>query len=155
MAWSNRPRKPEPDAGSVVGLDLTAGRARAVYAPAGEIAPRPLLLDEPHADLPLAISLEERAATVGRDGYALTRLSPHLVCRGYLPFLGQPREWRAGRHRLNSEAAVALLGQRLRQPLAGHAAVAVAVPAHLSVSQVAILSSAFENAKLAFAGTIA
>src|SRR5947209_16809606 len=90
MARSDR----KPAGGSVVGLDLTAGRARAVYGPAGDAA-RPLPLDDPHPDLPLAISLEGRSAAVGRDGYRLVRSSPHEVCRNYLPALGQPREWRA------------------------------------------------------------
>jgi hypothetical protein len=151
MARSNRKLAA---GGSIVGLDLTASRARAAYGPTGDDAPRPLLLDEPHADLPLAISLEDRAPSVGRDGYGLIRGLPHEVCRGYLSALGQAREWRAGRHRLNAAAAVGLLAQRLRQPLAGHTSITVTLPSYLSVSQVATLSAAFETAKLPIAGTI-
>jgi hypothetical protein len=140
--------------GSVVGLDLTSGRARAVYGPAGDAAPRPLLLDDPHPDLPLAISLEDRAAAVGPEGYALVRAVPHEVCRNYLSLLGQPREWRCGRHRLDASAAVGLLAQRLRQSLAGQTAIVAAVPAYLSVTQVSKLTDAFKGSKLPLRGTI-
>ena len=106
MGWSNWSRKAagELDTGAVVGLDLTAGRARAVYGPAAGATPRVLPLDDPHADLPLAISLEHRPAVVGRAGAGLVRRLPHLVCRDYLPALGQTREWRGGRHKLDPAA---------------------------------------------------
>src|ERR1700683_3454741 len=120
MGWDSRARKPEVDTGAVVGLDLTSGRARAVHGPVVGMGPRVLSLDDPFADLPLAISLENRTAVVGRDGAALIRRLPHAVCRGYLPALGQPREWRAGRHRINPTAAVALLVQTGRAPVARH-----------------------------------
>src|SRR3954454_1238996 len=120
MGWSNwSSRKPEADTGAGVGLDLTPGRPRAVYGPAAGATPRTLLLDDPHADLPLAISLEQRTAVVGRAGAGLGRRLPPLVCRDYLPALGQQREWRGGRHRLDAAAAVGLFVQRLRQPLTG------------------------------------
>jgi hypothetical protein len=154
MAWSNRTRKIESDSGAVVGLDLTAGRVRAAYGPPAD-SPRILPLDDPHPDLPIAISLENRTPVVGREGTALVRRSPHLVCREYLPALGKPREWRAARHRLDPAAAVALLAQRLRQPLAGQQAMAVAVPAYLTVPQVALLTAALNNTKVLILGTIA
>jgi hypothetical protein len=155
MAWANWSRKaePEPDSGAVVGLDLTAGRARAVYGPPAGGAPRVLPLDDPGPDLPLAISLEHRAAVVGLAGAALIRRMPHLVCRDYLPALGQAREWRAGRHRLDPAGAVALLAQRLRQPLAGQHAVALAVPSYVTVPQVKLLTTGLETAKLTVLGT--
>ncbi len=154
MAWAHWSRRaePEPSSGAVVGLDLTAGRARAVYGPAGG-TPRVLPLDTDVADLPLAISLEHRTAEVGRAGAALVRRTPHLVCRDYLPALGQAREWRAGRHRLDPAGAVGQFAQRLREPLAGQSAVAIAVPGYLSVPQVKLLTTALENAKLTVLGT--
>jgi hypothetical protein len=157
MAWGNWSRKAgaAPDSGAVVGLDLTAGRARAVHGPAAGGMPRVLPLDEPGPDLPLAISLEHRTAEVGLAGAALIRRMPHVVCRDYLPALGQAREWRAGRHRLNPAAAVALLVQRLRQPLAGQRAVVVAVPNYLTVAQVKLLTATFEAVKLKVLGTAA
>jgi hypothetical protein len=154
MGWSNwSARKPDADTGAVVGLDLTAGRARAVYGPVVGATPRPLLLDDPHADLPLAISLEQRTAEVGRPGASLGRRLPHLVCRDYLPALGQQREWRGGRHRLEPASAVTLFANRLRQPLSGQHALAVAVPAYLTVPQVTLLTAALEHAKLPVLGT--
>jgi hypothetical protein len=148
MAWGTWSRKAEPAAQSVVGLDLNAGRARAVYGPAVGATPRVLLLDEQHADLPLVISLEWRAAEVGRAGQALVRRLPHAVCRDFLPALGQAREWRAGRHRLDAAAALALVTERLRRPLAGQQAVAVAVPSYLTVGQVTLLTGALEQCRL-------
>lgn len=154
MGWSNWSRKPsEADSGAVVGLDLTAGRARGVYGPAVGATPRTLPLDDPHDDLPLAISLEPRTPTVGRAGANLVRRLPHLVCRDYLPALGQAREWRAGRHKLDPVTAVGLLAQRLRLPLTGQHALAVAVPAYLTVPQVTLLTAALEHAKLPVLGT--
>src|SRR5581483_9341348 len=108
MAWGNWSRKVDADPRAAVGLDLDAGRARAVYGPASGANPRPLPLDDPHLDLPLAISLEHRTPAVGRAGVALVRRLPHAVCQDYLPALGQPREWRVGRTRLDPPAAVAL-----------------------------------------------
>ena len=69
------------------------------YVSRGAIARhRPILLDDPHADLPLAISLEQRAGS--RERNALVRRLPFAVCDSYLP-LGS-REWKAGRHRLDA-----------------------------------------------------
>jgi molecular chaperone DnaK (HSP70) len=154
MGWSNWSKKPETDSGAVVGLDLTSGRARAVYGPAAGATPRTLPLDDSHSDLPLAISLEQRTAVVGRAGASLVRRMPHLVCRDYLPALGQAREWRGGRHKLDPAAAVALLAQRLRQPFTGQHALAVAVPAYLTVAQVTLLTAALEHVKLPVLGTV-
>src|SRR5439155_2163617 len=126
MAWGNWSRKAEPAAQAVVGLDLNAGRARAVHGPAAGTTPRVLPLDDTHAELPLAISLERRTPEVGRAGLALLRRMPHAVCADFLPALGQAREWRAGRNRLDAAAALALVAARLHQPLTGQQALAVA-----------------------------
>src|SRR3954467_6448362 len=154
MGWSNWSRKPaEADSGAVVGLDLTAGRVRGVYGPVAGATPRTLPLDAPHDDLPLAISLEQRTPTVGRPGASLIRRLPHLVCRDYLSDLGHAREWRGGRHKLDPVAAVGLLAQRLRLPLTGQHALAVAVPAYLTVPQVTLLTASLEHPKLPVLGT--
>jgi hypothetical protein len=160
MGWASWSKKPEMDSGRptagnpVVGLDLTSGRARAVYGPAAGATPRALALDDPHPDLSLAISLEHRTAVVGRAGASLARRMPHLVCRNYLPALGQTREWRGGRHRLDPAAAVALLAQRLRQPFTGQYALAVSVPSYLAVPQVTLLTAALEHVRLPVLGTV-
>jgi hypothetical protein len=152
MAWRNR-AKAEPYSQAVVGLDLNAGRARAAYGPAAGATPRTLPLDEPHAELPIVLSLERRAAEVGRAGVALVRKLPHLVCRDFLPALGQAREWRAGRHHLDAAAALLLVTDRLRRPLTGQHALAVAVPPYLTVPQVTLLTAAFEHVRLPVLGT--
>jgi hypothetical protein len=157
MAWTNWSRKPAAAAESraAVGLDLNAGRARAVAGPAAGVTPRVLPLDDPHPDLPLAVSLEHRSPEVGRAGLDLVRRLPHAVCRDFLPFLGQAREWRAGRHRLDPAAATRLVAERLRPPLAGQQALAVAVPSYLSVPQVTLLTQALEHARVPVLGTAA
>jgi molecular chaperone DnaK (HSP70) len=154
MGWSNWARKAESTNGVNVGLDLTAGRARGVSGPAAGVVPRVLQLDDDTPDLPLAISLENRTPVVGRAGAALVRRLPHLVCRVYLPALGLPREWRANRHKLDPAGAVAVLAQQLRQAITGHPALAVAVPAYLTVKQVTLLIAALEHAKLPVLGTM-
>jgi molecular chaperone DnaK (HSP70) len=123
-----------------------------VYGSVGN-PPRVLPLDDPYLDLPLAISLENRTATVGQQGNALIRRLPLAVCRDYLPTLGHSREWRSGRHRLNPQAAVTLLAERLRGPI-GQQPMTVAVPAYLTLPQVTLLTAAFERAKLPIAATI-
>jgi hypothetical protein len=153
MGWTGWVRKSGPDPGVVVGLDLTSARARAVVGPTTDLPPRLVPLDDDLPDLPLAISLEERTALVGREGASLVRRLPHAVCRAYLPALGQQREWRSGRHRLNPAGAVALLVQRLQLALAGHNTFAVAVPAYLSAPQAKLLGSAIEQAKFTVVGT--
>ena len=156
MAWASWSRKAEaaPDSAAVAGLDLTSGRARAVYGPRAGGTPRFLPLDgtgyrSVAGDQPGKSGRRRRPSRA-----AINRRMPHLVCRDYLPALGQSREWRAGRHRLDPAGAIALLVQRLRQPLAGHRIV-VAVPSYLAVSQVKLLTAAFENAKLPALGTAA
>jgi hypothetical protein len=154
MVWANWSRKPAAvEARAVVGLDLNAGRARAVYGPAAGATPRPLPLDDPHPDLPLAVSLERRSPEVGRAGSGLVRRLPHLVCRDFLPALGHAREWRAGRHRLDPASATRLVAERLRQPLSGQHALAVVLPAYLTLPQVTLLTGALEHARLPVLGT--
>ena len=64
--------------------------------------PGGLDLEDGRRDLPLAVSLAERAPVVGAAGAGLRRKAPHLACLDFLPALGQPREWAAGRHRLDA-----------------------------------------------------
>src|SRR5947209_9295965 len=128
MAWGTWSRKPDVGTQPAVGLDRTASRARAVYGPAAGATPRPLALTDAGDELPLAVSLEHRSPEVGAAGTALCRRVPHLACLDFLPHLGTPRVWQAGRHRLDAAAAFALVADRLRPALAGPQAVAVTVP---------------------------
>src|SRR5579885_3527270 len=96
----------------VIGLDLNAGRARAVQAAPGRVTELVPLAGE--AELPLALSLEGRSPEVGRAGLGLIRRAPHLACANFLPCLGERHEWSAGRHRLDAAQALALVLDRLR-----------------------------------------
>ncbi len=132
---------------TLVGLDLNATRARAAEGTPG-MAARPLALDGAHADLPLALSLEGRAAVVGRAGLALCRRLPHLACLNFLPCLGEPRTWAAGRHRLDAARALALVLERLQAACAGAQASVVVVPSYLGAAQVETLVCLAEKARL-------
>ena len=69
MLWSRKPA-PVHDRSRAVGIDLTASRVRADGAGAKG---RPLVLDEPDAELALFISGERRAPDIGRAGVAVCR----------------------------------------------------------------------------------
>src|SRR5438093_3576231 len=103
---------------SVVGLDLNATRTRAVQGPSGGL-PRPVALDGAHSDLPLAISLEGRHPEVGRAGLALCRRLPYLAVLDFLPYIGERREWTAGRHHLDAARAFTLVVERLQTAFTG------------------------------------
>ena len=116
--WSRKSAEPVA-AASLVGLDLDARRARAAHGPAGDAAPRPLKLDPPHDELPMAVSLEKRTPEVGHAALALARKLPHLTAPAFLAALGQPRDWRAGRVRIDATGATMLAAERIRAAVAG------------------------------------
>jgi hypothetical protein len=135
---------------SLVGLDLNASRARAVHGPAHAAAP--LALEDGRPELDLAISLEGRSAVVGRAGAALYREMPHLACFDFLAHLGEARQWKAGRHRLDAAAALTLVFERLRAFFGRAQGVSLAVPAYLSEGQGAILDEVGRKARLPLLG---
>lgn len=153
MAWVNWTRKAEGtgDVRGPLGVDLNAGRARAAH---GRSARNKLfLLDDPHPDLPLAISLDRRTPELGRGALAACRTLPHTICAGYLPLLGQPTQWTAGRHTLTADGAVALALDRLRTACHGYDGLSLALPTYLSLSQVVKLLGLAERAKVKIRGT--
>ena len=125
---------------SLVGLDINANRARAVTGPAG-YAPTTLALDGAHAELPLAVSLEKRTAEVGRAGLALCRRLPHLACLHFLAQVGEPKQWKVGRHKLDAAKALTHVFERIRPYLAGTQGLVLSVPAYLSRTQVALVAT--------------
>jgi len=153
MAWVNWSRKAqESDAArGPLGVDLNAGRARAAHGRPGRN--KLFLLDDPRPDLPLAISLEKRTPEIGRAALASCRKLPHTICAGYLPFLGQTAEWRAGRQSLTPDGAVALALDRLRNACHGHDGFSFALPTYLSLLQVGRLHALAERAKVKVRGT--
>jgi hypothetical protein len=151
MLWSRKSTSAH-DKARHVGIDVTASRLRAVSIGMGKV--QPLVLDEPHEDLPLFIALDKRVPEVGRAGYALVRKMPHAVCSNFLPALTQTREWRNGRHALTAEAALELAFARIRGPLEADAeAVALVTPAYLSPAQVGKVVTATVRTRLPLMGT--
>jgi hypothetical protein len=142
-----------PHGASLVGLDLNSTRARAVLAVPGQAA-EPLPIGG-EADLPLALSLEGRSPEAGRAGLALSRQAPHLACANFLPWLGEGREWSAGRHRLDAAGALAVVLDRLRPACVAAQAVALAVPAYLTREQLETLDRLAERARLRLCGWVA
>ena len=119
---------------SVVGLDLNATRARAVYG-AGQGAPVGLNLEDDRRELPVAVSLADRSPVVGTAGAALRRKAPHLACLDFLSILGQKREWTAGRHRLDAAGAMSLVFERLYQTFGRAEGVVLTLPTYLTDAQ--------------------
>ncbi len=136
----------------LLGVDLTASRARALVTAGGHSTAVPL--DDPHDELPLFINLERRGPEVGRPGYAICRTLPHLVCSNYLPQLGHAREWRGHRVSLTPESAMLATFEKLRGPLTAEADGGVlVVPAYLAAAQMKTLGVLAMKAKLPFVGT--
>jgi hypothetical protein len=153
MAWVNWTRKPQDASAArgTLGIDLNAGRARAAHGRPGRNKLFPL--DDPRPDLAIGISLEKRAPEVGPAAAAVSRKLPHAICTGYLPVVGQTREWKSGRLALTADMAVALAFERLRVATQGHDGVAFALPTYLTLPQVAKLGGIAEKSKLKAHGT--
>jgi hypothetical protein len=131
---------------TILCLDLTASRARAVCGPMG--SPRPVMLDDRERDLPMALSLEGRQPVVGQAGLALCRRLPHLACLDFLASLGKARTWGAGRQQLNPAKATSAVLQHLR-PLCAHVnGLALVLPAYLSRTQVGELAGIVGQGRL-------
>jgi hypothetical protein len=137
---------------TLVGLDLNASRVRAVLGPVE--APRPLPLAGGNDSFPMAISLAGRHPEAGRTGVEVCRRLPHLACLDFLPHLGEPRQWAAGRHCLDAAAALSLVLQRVQPACVGATGAALAVPSYLNRSQALLLLQLAENARLPVLGSV-
>src|SRR5262245_59518995 len=148
MGWGNwtRRRLEVATAREPLGVDLNAGRARAAHGKPGRN--KLFFLDDPEPDLPLAISLENRTPEIGRSANAACRKLPHAICVGILPHLGDPREWKSGRHSLTGETATALAVERLQQSCRGHDGMSFALPAYLNFNQVSKFINIAAKAKI-------
>ncbi|MBL8793652.1 MAG: hypothetical protein JNM56_07095 [Planctomycetia bacterium] len=130
------------------GLDLNASRVRGVSGSA-TLTPRLLTLDaETRGELPLSISLENRRPEVGTAGARICRRLPYLTCDNFLPHLGAPRQWTAGRHRLDAGQALALAFKQLKPSLAECKSAAAALPAYLTRDQGKLFLDLAKQAKL-------
>ena len=139
--------------GALVGLDLNSSRIRAVSGPPG--LAQPLSFDGAEGELPLAISLEGRHPEAGRAGLALCRRLPHLACLDFLPCLGQPRQWTAGRHCLTAAEAISLVLQRLQSGCSGLRGCVAAIPSSLTVEQIELFAALAVKAGLPLLGLVA
>ena len=135
----------------LVGLDLDSGRAKASALRMGK--PRRVTLDEPRELLHLLISLQKKNPEIGQPGLNLLRTFPHLVCRGFLPALGYPTEWRSPRVRLDPDGAARLALERIRSALPSSDALALTLPAYLTQSQVTKVTALCEQVRLRLRGT--
>jgi hypothetical protein len=138
---------------TLVGLDLDATRARAVHGPASSTA-AVLRLAEPHAELPLAVSLQGRQPQVGGAALALCRRLPDCACLDFLPHLGRPRVWSAGRHCLDAERALSLAFDHLARSLGKASGVTAALPAYLQAEQIELLTHLAGKARWRLLGTV-
>jgi hypothetical protein len=155
MVWARKSapaNKSEPEA-TLAGVEINATRARAVHGPA-QVLPRVLPLAGSADELPMVVSLQGRQAEVGRAGSAICRLLPHLTCSDFLAHLGEPREWTAGRHRLDAAKALTLVFELLQRSLGQAKGIVLAVPAYLTRAQVLLLPSLAEKAGLPLLGTV-
>ncbi|HLN33348.1 MAG TPA: hypothetical protein VK395_36810 [Gemmataceae bacterium] len=155
MGWARKvlPAKGAASIPILVGIDVDATRARAVHGP-GRQTPRPLPLDDPREDLPMVLSLEGRRPELGRAGASLCRRSPHLACSSFWAYLGEPREWTAGRHRLDASKASAVVLEHLQSACAPAQGVVLALPAYLTRAQVALLGPLAKKVRLPLLGSV-
>lgn len=137
---------------SLIGIDLTSSRARAVGGAAQSVARVALEGQEP--ELALAIALTDRYPKVGRAGLSLVRKKPHVVCSNYLPALGSTRVWAAERHRLDAEEALALAFTALAEALPRARGVVFALPPYLDEAQLGVLYRLAQATRLPLLGSL-
>lgn len=136
----------------LIGVDMTASRARALAIAGGHT--NPISFESTQDELPLFINLEPRVPEVGRSGYAIARKHPHLVCSNYLPQIGQAREWRGTRVTMTPESALIATFAKLRGPIAAESdSFTFALPSYLVAPQVKALRELAAKQKLPLTGT--
>ena len=140
----------------LVGLDLNASDVCAVGG-AGADCPSALLLDPPHADLPLVLNLENSTIAIGRSGARLQRQQPHVVCHDFLAEVGESgpasKRWKHNRHRLDAGQALTAVWKHLHLKCLAKAAV-VSLPAYLAPHQIEALVSLAHKARFPVCATL-
>jgi hypothetical protein len=123
---------------NLLGLDLNAGRLRAVSNRGGSLGPLPLSGAGP--ELPLALHLHGRTPEVGRPALAVCRQVPHRVCVDFLPHLPDSqlaaRVWSAPPHRLDAAGALATVFKHAQGLFREADSAVLTLPAYLSPAQV-------------------
>jgi hypothetical protein len=155
MGWARKsvPAKNVQENPALVGVDLNATCARAVRGPA-QVVPSLVALDGAHDDLPMVLSLDGRHPQLGRTGSGLTRQAPHLACSDFLAFLGDRRQWSAGRHRLDATRAMALVFERFQPVCADCRGLVLALPVYLTPAQATLLTPLATQARLPLLGSV-
>lgn len=140
MGWLfGSKREPKPavvpsgEVGSLAGLELNASWVRGTVL--GLDGSLRLLRLAGESALPQAISLEKRKPEVGFAGLGLCCRAPHVCCTGFLPLLGQSREWRVGRHHYDPDSAQRLVLIKVHPHVAGRDGLGLCLPIYLSLAQ--------------------
>ena len=137
---------------ALIAADVNATRIRVLQGMSPREG-RAILLEGHEADLPLSLNLEGRSPVVGRAGLTLCRRSPHLSCTGFLPHLGENREW-TGRCRVDATLALSAAFDHVGARAGKHNAAAIAVPGYLLDDQRDLLQRTAEKSRLKVFGTI-
>jgi len=137
---------------TLVALDVNATRVRVMQGVSRE--GRPLVLEGTATELPLAVSVEGRHPEPGKPGAALCRRSPHLACAGFLPFLGERREWSGARCKIDAARALTTILEVVAARAGKHNAAVIALPGYLVPDQRALVEKAAEQARLRLFGTV-
>jgi len=142
---------------TLLGLDVNAGRARAVSGPLGTF-PCPVPLDPPAAELPLAIGLDKAVPRVGFSGVRLLRQQPQLVYHNYLAKLKEEpapeRQWLTRPQHMDAAKALGLVFQRLAPICTASQGVVLALPGYLSRPQIDLLLSLCRQARIPLLGSL-
>jgi len=137
-----------------VGLDLNSSRILA--GSFSEKRCRMLPIEPGSLSLPLVVNAEGRTPQIGSAGLNLLRRRPHLCYGGFLASLGSSKPWRSGRHSLTPDAALQLAFDAIHAAFPSEsAAIAFALPAYLSTTQIERLVDVAHRANLPLEGTIA
>ena len=155
MGWFNWSRKvtDEIRAGvGTLGVDLNAARLRAMASETGR-PPRAVLLDDPHAELPVAVSLERGVPDVGRPARAIARRLPHLAAFDFLNDLGQPREWRFGKQSFTANDLLGLVFEQFHAACPRPDQLTLVLPAYLSSAKVTVVANLLSKAKFPVRGS--
>jgi hypothetical protein len=131
MSWVRKvvPAKRVQADALLVGLELNATIARAMHGPQ-RVEPQPLALQSVADDLPMIVSLEGRRPEVGQAGARIWRQAPHLTCIDFLTYLGERREWVAGRHRLDAAQVLTVVFEHLQRLCPNAEGIVWAVPGY-------------------------
>jgi hypothetical protein len=140
-----------------IGLDLNSTALRGVLGPAGDY-PLPLPLEPPGHDLPMILLLERSTAELGRSALGVSRQKGHLICRKFLPHVGEAgpsaNRWKHGRRWLDADGALALVFQRLQPILKAAGETVLTLPGYIGASQAEAIRKLASKSKVSLGTTL-